>query len=159
VEEKKTKNFGLLGCGIEQEQRKNRGSCWDRRTRHTTAGTNHECLKKISGRKKTKNFGKGKIGAAAGMEGRGTRQQEQITTEIPWAEIEDYFSGKWNWAPVCAWCWTEKWRPALEKAWSGRNSIAAEEERTKAQAGIWSGAELEEPAATTEIRYEQHTGM
>jgi hypothetical protein len=23
-------------------QRKNRGSCWDRRTRHTPAGTNHE---------------------------------------------------------------------------------------------------------------------
>jgi hypothetical protein len=38
---------------------------------------------KISGRKKTKNFGKGKIGAAAGIEGRGTRQREQITTEIP----------------------------------------------------------------------------
>jgi hypothetical protein len=36
-------------------------------------------------------------GAAAGIERRGTRQQEQIMSlksQIPRAEIEDYFSGK-----------------------------------------------------------------
>jgi hypothetical protein len=35
---------------------------------------------------------------------------------------------------------------------SGRNSTAAEEDRTKARAGIWPGTEREEPAATTETR-------
>jgi hypothetical protein len=36
---------------------------------------------------------KGKMGVAAGIEGRGTCQQEQITSlkrKIPWAEIDDY---------------------------------------------------------------------